>query len=101
MTTPVECRSAPNSFSLAFSSCFLKSGEPEPRKSGTTPILSSSKSGMRCEDRSALPKTKISFPSSCFSFATSAAGSPFRRVVFAQSSFFRMREKTYFGSAFM
>jgi hypothetical protein len=46
MTTPVECRSAPNNFSFAFSFCFLKSSEPEPKTSGAMPILSSSKSGL-------------------------------------------------------
>lgn len=30
-----------------------------------------------------------------------ATGSPVRSAVFAQSAFFRVREKTYFGSAFM
>ena len=97
MTAPVECRSAPSSLSFALSSCFLKSGKPGPIKSGATPILNSSKSDMRCKDRSALPKTKMSFPSPRFSFATSDAGSPARSVVFAQSAFFRVREKMYFG----
>ena len=57
--------------------------------------------GIRLAARSALPNRKISLALSRFSRATVPETSSLNICVLFQSDFFTVREKTYFGAAFM
>ena len=99
---PVDNGRLSISFSLRFSPG-LNSGVPPPRMTGFTAMRNSSINpcGIRLSARSALPNRKISLALSCFSLATVPGTSALNICVLFQVDVFIVREKTYFGAAFM